>query len=222
MFKDNSKKRLLEVMQRVDPSFKPRLNEDFNQSINEDALTLTPEQQKEIASFIPEIEANYEPHRNMQGKTLSPLRNILYILWENYNYKSKNIDFRALENFVTDWVTQNMPDKLSRGVQEEDSVTEDLDKSTLDSDYWKAMSKYWNAINPSGNLETEIRKRIHKPEYSEFINNSSNNNLNPEDSAEQLRRMVLIDINPNQDPDNIPTPISPEVPKKMVTGFEDV
>jgi len=63
------------------------------------------------------------------------------------------------------------------------------------SDFWKQMTKYWNKINPSGKLELEIRKRIHKAEYNEFIENNMDNK--PKECAKQLRIMVLKEINPN-------------------------
>jgi len=63
------------------------------------------------------------------------------------------------------------------------------------SDFWKQMTKYWNKINPSGKLELEIRKRIHKAEYIEFIENNMDNK--PKECAKQLRIMVLKEINPN-------------------------
>ena len=65
------------------------------------------------------------------------------------------------------------------------------------SDFWKQMTKYWNKINPSGKLELEIRKRIHKAEYNEFIENSIDKDCKPKDCAKQLRIMVLKEINPN-------------------------
>ena len=77
--KKNSKQRLLEVMQRVDPSFKPKLNEE-----------VSPEIQKKVANLIGDIETNYET-RNSQTITDA--------LYFDYGLKGQ-VEYNELLNHV--------------------------------------------------------------------------------------------------------------------------
>jgi len=75
MFKDNSKQRLMEVMQKVDPTFKPRLNEDLDFN---DTISL-----KEFNFDIAERQVEFQNLINFIGKDNG---------YKNYLHTTDNIE----------------------------------------------------------------------------------------------------------------------------------
>lgn len=99
--KKTDKQLLFERMEIVNPDFKTP-NEIVEIFTGE---KMSPEMEKEIASHIPSIAANYQNRIDDD-----PIRTIITVLWENYNYRYKNVDLSAMSIFVNDWIKKNMPD----------------------------------------------------------------------------------------------------------------
>lgn len=133
-YKDNTKKRLIEVMQRVDPNFKPRLNEKLNIGLNEELNVGLNEENRPLHQIAQEIYDDWGRNVNYAAKPYLEAMSTLDSVNDNYYMDSgKSIVLYFLSNAST-WrgeTAKRIKIELKKMVGLKENITnEDFDQST--------------------------------------------------------------------------------------------